>query len=316
MYDKRIIFMYSGQGTQYYNMGKEFYATNKVFKASMDRCNKIALECKNVALLENMYSETKTMRQFDNILYTNPALLSIGYSLTQVLYSRGIYPDGVLGYSLGEYTAAIVSGIISLEEGLIIGIELAQLLQRRSCQEGMLAVLDQVATFQEKPRLFQDCTLAAINYEGHFVVSGPLARLKEIQIQLDNQAIVSQLLPVSYAFHSALIEPIQEDFELLLKQISLQPPQLPFYSCVKACALAAPTKQHFWEIVRERIQFHALATWMQKQQEYTYIDVGPSGTLASFIRRGFGEQIPSFVIMDQFGQNNRTLSKLVANLGY
>src|SRR3954471_5340073 len=103
---KQIIFMFSGQGSQYYQMGKELYEKNAQFKHWMDHCDEIVSPLIQTSLIEVLYRGKGKSESFDNILYTNPALLCVEYSLFKVLNSMGVQPDFLLGYSLGEIIAA------------------------------------------------------------------------------------------------------------------------------------------------------------------------------------------------------------------
>ncbi len=194
---QKIVFMYSGQGSHYYNMGRELYNENEIFRDTMDKCNSILEHELEKPLIDVIYDGSKKFENFDDILYTHPAIFSVGYSLTQVLCDRGIKPDSVLGYSVGEYVAAVVSGMLSLEDGLKIVFRQAKYLHEKCDQGGMLVVLDKITRFDEDQNLFQGTSIAAINYESCFVISGLRSRLEEIQSQLGNNSIASQLLPVN-----------------------------------------------------------------------------------------------------------------------
>ena len=129
---KPTVFMFSGQGSQYYQMGKELYEKHPRFKLWMNHCDNIVSPLIETSLIEVLYEQHKKSEPFDNIVYTNPALLSIEYSLAKILMESGIKPDFFLGYSLGELTAAILSQGISLEQGLQLSVSFAKLLERES----------------------------------------------------------------------------------------------------------------------------------------------------------------------------------------
>ena len=205
-----LVFMYSGQGSHYYHMGKELYIKNDVFRKSMQLCSSMLEPDLQKSLVEVIYDDSKKFEDFDDILYTHPALFCVGYSLTQVLYDRGIRPNSVLGYSVGEYIAAVVAGMLSLKEGLKIVVQQAKYLREKCNNGGMLVILNQMTNFQRNQQLFQGCTLAGINYDSNFIISGLKSRLKEIHSQLNSLSIYSQLLNVNCAFHSELIDSIKK----------------------------------------------------------------------------------------------------------
>lgn len=309
-----LVFMYSGQGSHYYQMGRELYNKNTVFRNTMNECSSLLEQYLGNSLVDVIYDDSKKNENFNNILYSHPAILCIQYSLTQVLHERGIRPQRVLGYSLGEYVAAVVAGMLSLEDGLKLVVYQAKYLQEKCRDGGMLVVLDQVASFKENQQLFQNSTLAGINYENNFIISGLMSSLKEINLQLKENAVFSQLLAVDHAFHSELIDPIKKDFKKLVEKINFLPPRMPLYSAVKRGEVLEPDDQHFWNVVREKIQFKELVALIMNQVEPLFVDLSPTGTLSNFIKYGFGKHIPSFFTINQFGQDIKTIDKLVLDL--
>jgi len=309
-----LVFMYSGQGSHYYQMGRELYNKNAIFRNTMNECSSQLEQYLGNSLVDIIYDDSKTHEDFNNILYTHPAIFCVEYSLTQVLHERGVRPKRVLGYSLGEYVAAVVAGMLSLEDGLKIVVYQAKYLQEKCEHGGMLVVLDHAASFKENQQLFQDCTLAGINYENNFIISGLMSRLREINSQLKVNSIFSHLLAVNYAFHSELIDPIKKDFEDLVGKISLLPPRIPIYSAVKKGEVLGSDDQHFWNVVRGKIQFKELVALIMNQVEPLFVDLSPTGTLSNFIKYGFGKHVPSFFSINQFGQDLKTIDKLVLDI--
>ena len=309
-----LVFMYSGQGSHYYQMGRELYSRQGVFRETMDRCDSILQPYLKKSLIDVIYDESKRYEPFDHILYTHPAIFCVQYSLTQVLGERGIRPDSVLGYSLGEYVAAVVAGMLSLEDGLKLVVQQAGYLDEKCNGGGMLVVLDQVSGFENNRALFEGCTLAGINYENNFVVSGSKARLEAVNAQLEAKSVYSQLLAVNHAFHSELIDPVRADFERAVATISLAQARVPVYSAARVGNVVEPDRQYFWDVARAKIQFKALVSGITKQREALFVDLSPTGTLANFIKYGFEKSVPSFFAMNQFGQDLKTLDNLIHDL--
>ena len=122
--------MFSGQGSQYYQMGKELYRNHSRFKLWMKYCDEIVRSLIDESITDIVYKDRiDKHKPFDKLLYTNPALLCIEYSLARIIIEMDIHPDYVLGYSLGEITASIISGIITLEEGIQFVVDVARLLE-------------------------------------------------------------------------------------------------------------------------------------------------------------------------------------------
>lgn len=305
--------MYSGQGSQYYNMGRELYLKNEVFRKNMQLCDSILRSKLDKSLISVIYDGSKQKGNFEDILYTHPAIFCFGYCLTQVLYDKGIYPNSVLGYSLGEYTAAAVSGMISLEEGLNLVVKQSKMLHAKCNKGGMMVVFDEIDNYIDNQQLYQNCILSGINYQNCYVVSGVSDKLNEVASYLSSQSVRSFILPVKYAFHSELIEPIKKDFLELIKTVSYKSPKIPVYSCASIGELSDPDN-HFWDVIRNKIQFRALVSQMNKQNDCLFVDVSPTGTLCNFIKYGFKEKIHAFTTINQFGKNLKSLQDLETDL--
>jgi len=309
-----LVFMYSGQGSHYYQMGRELYQKNTVFREAMDQCSAILEPLSGKSLVDVIYDESSRHETFDNILYTNPAIFCIGYSLTQVLDDVGIRPKMVLGYSLGEYTAAVVAGVMSLDDGLKLVAHQAKHLHEKCKHGGMLVILDRAENFDKDSSLFEDCTLAGVNYENNYVISGSMERLKAVNARLKGNGIFSQLLSVNHAFHSELIDPVKDSFDAFADKIDFMSPKIPIYSCVKGEEVSGPDKYHFWNVVREEIQFKKLISTVIDQKKPLFVDLSPTGTLSNFIKYGFGQSVSSLHAINQFGKDLKTIDNLVTDL--
>lgn len=310
---KKIVFMYAGQGSQYYNMGKELFYKNEVFMNSLKLCDSLLQEKLHKSIISIIYDDSKKKDSFNEILYTHPAIFCFGYSLTQVLYHYGIYPDGVLGYSLGEYTAAVVSGMVTLKDGLNLVVEQAKMLHNKCIEGGMMVIFDDIDNFYCNREINRNCTLSGINYDTCYIISGQRDRLLEVNSYLSNRSILSVILPVKYAFHSELIEPIKKDFLKLILDIAYKSPQMSIYS--SACAGKLKNyKYYFWDVIRNKIKFKYLISQMNLRDRFIFVDLSPTGTLSNFIKHGFKGEISSFTTIDQFGKNIESLNRTMYNL--
>jgi acyl transferase domain-containing protein len=306
--------MYSGQGSQYYNMGKELYLKNDVFRRHMNLCSDLLSHELDRPLTEVIYDESKKTENFDSILYTHPAIFSIGYSLTHVLMESGLRPDYLLGYSLGEFVASVVAGVVSLEDGLKIVSKQARMLHEKCALGGMMVVFTSPDYFNQHQALFKNCMLAGINYSQCFVVSGSKERLQEINQFMTNDSKVSYILPVNYPFHSALIEPIKNDFLSLIHHVHYEPASIPVYSCASV-GIMQTSRDHFWNVIRSPIQFEQTIKSMASENDCLFIDLSPTGTMSNFIKHGFNNTITSLQLMNQFGKNIDTLNNLFTQVG-
>jgi len=310
----RTLFMYSGQGSQYYLMGRELYQKNASFREAMDACDALYRSHTGRSLVSELYDDAKRHKEMTNILFAHPALFSVGYSLTQVLLHAGIEPDGVLGYSLGEYIAATIAGVVSLKDAMALVMHQAQLISEKAGGGGMLSVMTAVDHFERNPDLYEGATLASVNFERNFVVSASKEVLIAIKNRLDAQDITSALLPVDHGFHSVAMDPIESEFRQFVKNLPQQTPRLPIYSAMRGRELDGFDDQYFWDVLRRPVAFHQLIGSLSAQENFRFIDLGPTGTLSGFIKYGFGSRIDHSVSINQFGRNMETVSTLLNKL--
>ncbi|OLQ56914.1 acyltransferase [Bacillus licheniformis] len=281
-----LVFMFSGQGSQYYHMGKELFKENTVFRQSMLEMDAIAARRIGTSIVEEIYHPAKRVSDpFDRILFSHPAIFMVEYSLYKVLEDRGIYPDYVLGSSLGEFTAAAVSGVSDPENVLDSILEQAIVIQN-SCEKGkMLAILDKPQLLNDDPQLFGNSELISINYDSHFVISGEEENIKQLTEALKEKQILCQLLPVCYAFHSPLIDPAESGYAEFLRSISIQNPSIPLVSSLTGSRLFKMDKHFFWDAVRKPMRFREAIQYLETRHTCRFIDLGPSGTLAAFAKQ-------------------------------
>jgi len=310
---KSLIFMFSGQGSQYYHMGKELYCQNTIFRKWMSKLNDIVYQKVGVSIIDEIYNGSKNKAdKFDCLLYTHPAIFMVEYSLARVLIESGLEPDYVLGASLGEFTSAAVAGVISVEETLEIILKQAQLIESH-CQIGsMIAVVDSPNLYNQSSVISLHSNLAAINYFSHFIISGEGAKLLKIEEHLKIKDVIFQALPVRYGFHSSNIAPIESEYAEILSKLSFRKPEIPVISCLLSGFATNFSDKYFWDIIRQPIYFQKTIINLEEQGQFKYIDLGPSGTLANFVRKNLSRDSlsQSYDILNPFGQDVKKLEKV------
>jgi trans-AT polyketide synthase/acyltransferase/oxidoreductase domain-containing protein len=276
--------MFSGQGSQYYQMGRKLFEKNPLFKQTLQAGNEICMQLTGLSVIDELYHiKNKKENPFDRTLLTHPAIFMVEYGLALVLLDQGIRPDYVLGTSLGEFAAAALAGIFTFETGLKAVITQAQMLEN-NCKKGrMLAILDHPNLYNA-PILKENSELAGVHFHSHFVISGSEHKMLSIETYLKSHNILYQPLTVQFGFHSACIDNIAEDYLDFMKSQVLKDPLLPYISCVHATQLNSTKTQHFWDCVRRPVQFQSTIEMLERQDHYLYIDVGPSGSLATFVK--------------------------------
>lgn len=310
---KPFVFMFSGQGSHHYNMGKELFTHHSTFRKWMLQIDDLVYRTIGKSVVAEIYNDQKRIdEKFDRTLLTHPAIFMVEYSLLQVFLEMGIKPDFVLGASLGEFTAAAASGIMGVEDIIDCIIKQAGIFES-SCKIGsMLAVVDNPKLYHETPFLFQNSELAAINYHSHFVVSGEAEKLNQIKDYLNAKNITCQLLAVSYGFHSSFIDPAEKIYQKFLETKTFNKPLVSFVSCLLGKSLTEIPNNYFWEIVRNPILFQQAIQELEKQEECIYFDLGPSGTMANFTKQNLTNdpKMRCFSIMTQFNQELKSIETI------
>ncbi|WNG27780.1 acyltransferase domain-containing protein [Cystobacter fuscus] len=312
---KPTVFMYSGQGSQYYHMTRELYEQNPRFRLWMEHCDDIASPVLGKSLLETIFDpRVKKSDSFDSLADSNAALLCVEYSLTRLVQEMGYQADFLLGYSLGEITAAVVAEVFSLELGLTFAVEFARLLEKQTPRSSMLAVVSPLELLRTRASLFAKCWVTGTNFDGNFVVSGRVGDMEELQRVLERENILCQRLPVNYGVHTELIDPVKEQCLRLLGTLSFSPPQIPLISSVSTGRVDAMSAERIWSAMRMPVEFFQTVEKMLAQGDAVFIDLGPSATLATFVKYILPPNSHSTQIstINRFGNDLKTMKEFQA----
>lgn len=284
----KIAFLFTGQGSQYVNMGYQFYETQPTFRQTLDYCDKILRPYLEKPLLEVLYSGTTENSLLDQTAYTQPALFALEYALAKLWMSWGIQPTAVMGHSLSEYVAACIAGVFSLEDGLKLVAERGRLMQALP-QEGMMVAVFADATYVTaviEPYASQ-ISIAAFNGPKNTVISGECEALQKVIAILEVQEVKTKQLNVSHAFHSQMMEPMLADFERVAREVSYSLPQLDIISNLTGnLATEEIATPEYWCLhVRQPVKFETSIKTLYQQGYEILIEIGPKPTLL-----GMGQQ--------------------------
>ena len=311
-----IVFMFSGQGSHYYQMGRALYEQDRVFRHWMHEGDELMCLLTGFSIIEELYTKGRGKGEvFDRTLITHPTILVTEYALSRMLASLGVVPDYVLGSSLGEWAAAMVAEVTGFEEAIYAVVRQAELLE--GCPPGgMMAILDSVERYHRDPMLHARSTCCSVNFDQHFVVAGLRDDIDALERYLKKQRVTVQQLAVTQAFHSRHIESIADEYTTFLATRRFRPPSTPFVSGCRAQRLEALPDGYFWETVRGSIRFAESIQLLEQMGSYRFIDLGPSGTLATFARQNLppGSASEVYSIMTPFGREVANLEKLQRGL--
>lgn len=292
--ERSIAFLFPGQGSQYTTMGRELYETEATFREQVDRCSNLLQPYLGLDLRLLLYpSESEVEAAAEKLKQTylaQPALFAIEYALAQLWISWGISPQAMLGHSIGEYVAACLAGVMSVEDALALVAMRGRLMQQLP-PGAMLAVLlseaEVVKTLHETS-LNEKLSLAASNAPNLCVISGIDAAIDAIQAQLSAKGIECRRLHTSHAFHSQMMEPILEQFREEVKKIQLHPPEIPFISNVTGTWIAAAEaiNPNYWvQHLRQTVRFSAGLSQLLEDPNRILLEVGPGRTLCTLVKQ-------------------------------
>ncbi|HEX5423596.1 MAG TPA: amino acid adenylation domain-containing protein, partial [Candidatus Acidoferrales bacterium] len=287
-----VFFLLPGQGSQYPNMGRELFETEPVFREAVERCSEIlrpevGADLKDLLCPEGAVSHDACQRITETIL-AQPAIFTVEYALAQLWTSWGIHPKGMLGHSVGEFVAACLAGVFSLEDGLRLVAARGQMMQKLPAG-GMLSV--RLPENEIRSRINGHLSIAAINSPSLCVVSGPFEALEPFEAQLREQGVASRRLVTSHAFHSAMMDPIAQPFSQACARVKLNPPRIPYVSGVtgKWITSEQATDPAYWaRHSREAVQFSAGVKLLRENQNAMLLEVGPGNVLTTLARQHAG----------------------------
>jgi acyl transferase domain-containing protein/acyl carrier protein len=284
--NRPITFMFPGQGTQYVNMGKELYQTEPVFREQIDRCSELLKPLLGLDLREIIYPKqdgSAAVEKLKQTAISQPALFVIEYALAQLWISWGITPQAAIGHSIGEYVAACMAGVMSLEDALALVAARGRLMQQLPAG-AMLSVALSATEVDSDVEL----SIAAINAPNSCVVSGTEAAIALYQQQLTDKGIGCRQLHTSHAFHSPMVDGILEAFRQEVRKVNLNPGIIPFISNVTGTWISneLATDPNYWvRHLRETVCFSAGIGELLSDPQRILLEVGPGNTLSTLANR-------------------------------
>jgi amino acid adenylation domain-containing protein len=287
-----VAFMFPGQGAQYPQMARDLYLGNAVFRSHFDACAAICrphLDADLAALVYPAAGAAAAAAALTATSIAQPAIFAVEYSLAQLWMSLGIEPAAMIGHSVGEFVAAVLSGVMRLEDALPVIVARGRLMQQLPAG-AMLAV--RLPESQLRPLLGPGSDIAAVNAPNLSVASGPEAEIEALATQLTQREIGSRRLQTSHAFHSPMVEPVTAPLEKLLERICLSAPHLPYVSCVSGTWItpAQATSPRYWaRHARETVRFaDGVAALARGDPAPILLEVGPGNVTSTLALQTLG----------------------------
>jgi phthiocerol/phenolphthiocerol synthesis type-I polyketide synthase E len=284
-----VVFMFPGQGTQYVNMAAELYSSEAVFRKHIDACCELLEPLLKLDLRQLLFPRAEraadAARELEQTCFTQPALFVVEYALAQMWMAWGVRPQAFIGHSIGEYVAACLSRVFTLEDALRLVAARGRMIQSLA-GGAMLAV--PLGEREVLPLLGDQLSLAAVNGASSCVVSGSVEAIEELQERLNESGQSSRRLHTSHAFHSSLMNPIIESFTAQVRAVKLNPPHIPYLSNVTGDWITAheATAPGYWaKHLRQTVRFADGLGKLLKDPDNVLLETGPGTTLTTLARR-------------------------------
>jgi acyl transferase domain-containing protein len=285
----RIAFLFPGQGTLRVGMGGRLYRRDPAFRELIDDCCRRLrplLEVDPRAILCPDPDEAdQAERLVGRTSVAQPALFVFEYALARLLQSRGIEPAAMLGHSLGEYVAACLAGVFTLEDALALMVERGRLMETLPPGEMMAVALDEGDLLRQ---LDPSLDVAAVNGPGQCVVSGPGHAVAAFESSLSSSGITTRRLGIAHAFHCRTTGPLMPAFAARVAAAQPQPPRTPYLSNVTGTwitAAEASDPAYYSRHLRGTVRFHDGLSQLLGDGDVVLVEVGPGAGLARLARR-------------------------------
>ena len=287
----KIVFMFTGQGSQYSGMGADLYRKEPQFKRVIDECLELTRPHVEMDLREILWAgpDQANLSTINQTAFAQPLLFIIEYALARLWMNWGVEPYVMIGHSIGEYVAACLAGVISLQDALRLVAKRGRLMQGLP-QGSMLAVPashQQVETWISRPEWRGKLSVAAVNAPELLVVSGPTGEIKKFETALAEQGQSPRLLHTSHAFHSSMMDAILEEFTATVAEVKLRPPRIPYISNLTGTWLTdglATDPAYYAKHLRHGVRFSDGIQEIAREIEPIFLEVGPGQTLKSLVK--------------------------------
>jgi acyl transferase domain-containing protein/acyl carrier protein len=283
--DAPVVFMFPGQGSQVVGMARDIFESEPLFREAVDECARYAAQYLGRNLIRLIYPQADQAAESETFLtrteYAQPSLFAIEYGLAKLWQSWGIRPARMIGHSVGEYVAACLAGVFSLEDAVKLICARGAAMQEQAPGAMMSIPLGEAELSALLP---DDLSLAAVNAPHLSVVSGPPGAISSFQNLLAGRGISSRLLHVSHAFHSQMMESAVPRLSAAFAGVKLSAPQIPFISNVTGCPATASqvcSPEYWAHHMLSAVRFSDGWLHLAQDGQAIFLEVGPGQVLTA-----------------------------------
>ena len=279
---KKVVFAFTGQGSQYNNMCAEFYKNNRCFRESFDRCGEYFKKFMGLDLNELVFSDKYDLSQ---TLYTQPAIFAVEYALACMWQSLGVNPDIVLGHSIGEYAAACIAGIFSLEDAVKLVSARGKALQSFAVEGKMLAVFTDRESVEEIIEGCEEVYVSVSNSQQQTVVAGTEKAVNKLISILSDKSVKYSVLNTTRPFHTPLMNNAAEEFRKTAEGVKYNVPKIKIISNVTShFESALMTSADYWtEHILSEVHFYDSVKKLGDTTDMVFLEIGAMPILSGII---------------------------------
>lgn len=316
--ERPVVFLFSGQGAQYPNMGRGLYDDEPMFREHVDRCAELLAGHLDLDIRTLLFAETPAEQaRLGQTAMTQPALFVIEHALATLWMTRGIQPVGMMGHSIGEYVAACLAGVFSLEDALAVVAARGRLMQ--SMPAGAMTAAS-ISEREAHTYLRESLALAAVNAPRQCVFSGSIHAITTLEEHLAKDGIQSQRLKTSHAFHSCMMEPILEPFSQYVAGVPRHAPKIPWVSNVTGQWVTPEQSvdpQYWAGHLRRTVRFSDGIHTLWREPERVLLEVGPGRTLSALAHsHAEGREIVALASLGEARSSEHESASMLKTMGH
>ncbi len=313
----KVVFVFPGQGPQWWAMGRELWHQEPIFRSVLEQCDVLLHPYVKWSLTKELLADEGQSRLNETEI-AQPALFALQIALVSLWRAWGVEPSAVVGHSLGEVAAAHVAGVLSLADAIRVVYHRSRLMQKGTGFGKMAAV--ELSPADAESLLVHYAgrlAIAAINSPTSVVLSGETAALEEVLALLQPRNIFVKLLPVNYAFHSPQMEPFQSELVAALQDLKPQPAAIRLLSTVTRQRVQGEelNANHWGRNIREPVRFADAIAQLITEKHTLFVEISPHPILAGYISQGLRELQQEGTILPSLRRQTEERGTMLSALG-